>query len=82
AVVSVIRFDGFIAAYTDQKEDGEQSDDGDEDGRLPEINAREALAKQKINSTARSPAFSPLLSAVISAVVRSISADAIWLAMP
>jgi DNA topoisomerase-1 len=51
AVGSVIRFDGFIAAYTDQKEDGEQSDDGDEDGRLPEINAREALAKQKINST-------------------------------
>jgi DNA topoisomerase-1 len=51
AVGSVIRFDGFIAAYTDQKEDGEQSDDDDEDGRLPEINAREALAKQKINST-------------------------------
>ncbi|MEK1902067.1 MAG: type I DNA topoisomerase, partial [Rhizobium sp.] len=52
AVGSVIRFDGFIAAYTDQKEDGEQSDDADdEDGRLPEINARENLAKQKINST-------------------------------
>ena len=51
AVGSVIRFDGFIAAYTDAKEDGEQSDDGDEDGRLPEINARENLAKQKINST-------------------------------
>ncbi|UJW73349.1 type I DNA topoisomerase [Rhizobium sp. SL42] len=52
AVGSVIRFDGFIAAYTDQKEDGEQSDDGDdEDGRLPEINAREALAKQKVNAS-------------------------------
>ncbi|MBR0555989.1 type I DNA topoisomerase [Ciceribacter sp. L1K23] len=51
AVGSVIRFDGFIAAYTDQKEDGEQSDDGDEDGRLPEINARETLAKQKINAS-------------------------------
>lgn len=51
AVGSVIRFDGFIAAYTDAKEDGEQSDDGDEDGRLPEINARENLAKQKINAT-------------------------------
>ncbi|XUY27913.1 type I DNA topoisomerase [Agrobacterium sp. rho-8.1] len=51
AVGSVIRFDGFIAAYTDQKEDGEQSDDGDEDGRLPQINAREALAKQKINAS-------------------------------
>ncbi len=39
ATGSVIRFDGFIAAYTDAKEDGEQTDDGDEDGRLPEINA-------------------------------------------
>ncbi len=51
AVGSVIRFDGFIAAYTDQKEEGEQSDDGDEDGRLPEINARENLAKDKINAS-------------------------------
>ncbi len=51
ATGSFIRFDGFIAAYTDQKEDGEPSDDGDEDGRLPEINAREALAKQKINAS-------------------------------
>ena len=51
AVGSVIRFDGFIAAYTDQKEDGEQNDDGDEDGRLPQINAREGLAKQKINAS-------------------------------
>ena len=51
AVGSVIRFDGFIAAYTDQKEDGEQSDDGDDDGRLPEINAQENLAKQKINAS-------------------------------
>ncbi|HCJ74050.1 MAG TPA: DNA topoisomerase I, partial [Agrobacterium sp.] len=40
AVGSVIRFDGFIAAYTDQKEDGEQSDDGDDEGRLPPINER------------------------------------------
>lgn len=52
AVGSVIRFDGFIAAYTDQKEDGEQSDDGDdEDGRLPPIDARDKLAKSKVNST-------------------------------
>jgi len=52
AVGSVIRFDGFIAAYTDQREEGEPAEDGDdEDGRLPEINAREALAKQKINSS-------------------------------
>lgn len=51
AVGSVIRFDGFIAAYTDQKEDGEQSDDGDDEGRLPPINERENLAKQKINAS-------------------------------
>ncbi len=52
AVGSVIRFDGFIAAYTDQREEGEPAEDGDdEDGRLPEINAREALAKNKINSS-------------------------------
>ncbi|MCJ7994630.1 type I DNA topoisomerase [Rhizobium cremeum] len=50
AVGSVIRFDGFIAAYVDQREDGEGGDD-DEDGRLPEINAREALAKQKVNAS-------------------------------
>ncbi len=34
----------------DQREDGEGGDD-DEDGRLPEINAREALAKQKVNAS-------------------------------
>ncbi|PWW04275.1 DNA topoisomerase-1 [Hoeflea marina] len=52
ATGSVIRFDGFIAAYTDAKEDGEQPDgDDDEDGRLPEIIAREALAREKINAT-------------------------------
>lgn len=52
AVGSVIRFDGFIAAYTDQREDGEPAEDGDdEDGRLPEINARESLAKQKVNAS-------------------------------
>ncbi len=51
ATGSVIRFDGFIAAYTDQKEDGEQSDDGDDDGRLPEINAQEKLDKQKVNAS-------------------------------
>ncbi len=51
AVGSVIRFDGFIAAYTDQREENEPSEDGDEDGRLPEINARETLAKQKVNAS-------------------------------
>tara|TARA_R110002020_G_scaffold3124_7_gene14355 strand:- start:1473 stop:2966 length:1494 start_codon:yes stop_codon:yes gene_type:complete len=52
ATGSVIRFDGFIAAYTDAKEDGEQPDgDDDDDARLPEINAQEKLAKDKINAT-------------------------------
>ncbi|MFN7011918.1 MAG: type I DNA topoisomerase [Allorhizobium sp.] len=51
AVGSVIRFDGFIAAYTDQREEGEPGEDSDDEGRLPEINAREALAKRQINAT-------------------------------
>ena len=51
AVGSVIRFDGFIAAYTDQREENEPAEDGEDDGRLPEINAREALAKQKVNAS-------------------------------
>ena len=51
AVGSVIRFDGFIAAYTDQREENEPSEDGEDDGRLPEINARETLAKQKVNAS-------------------------------
>lgn len=55
AVGSVIRFDGFIAAYTDHREEGEKSDDDDEDGRLPEINAREALAKQRSTPPSISP---------------------------
>ncbi len=51
ATGSVVRFDGFIAAYTDAKEDGEQSDDGDDDGRLPEINASEKLDREKIDAS-------------------------------
>ncbi|MET3612728.1 DNA topoisomerase-1 [Rhizobium aquaticum] len=51
AVGSVIRFDGFIAAYTDQREENEPAEDGEDDGRLPEINARETLAKQKVNAS-------------------------------
>ena len=51
AVGSVVRFDGFLAAYTDQREEGEPSEDGDEDGRLPEINARESVAREKINAS-------------------------------
>ncbi|MFN3549424.1 MAG: type I DNA topoisomerase [Mesorhizobium sp.] len=51
AVGSVIRFDGFIAAYTDQKE--EDSDDEDE-RRLPEIRAGETLKREKIDAVKHS----------------------------
>ncbi|UVC11389.1 type I DNA topoisomerase [Rhizobium sp. TH2] len=51
AVGSVIKFDGFLAAYTDQREEKEDNDAEDEDGRLPEIRAQEMLAKEKINAT-------------------------------
>jgi DNA topoisomerase-1 len=50
AVGSVVRFDGFLAAYVDQREEGDAAED-DEDGRLPEINAREKLDKSKVNSS-------------------------------
>ncbi|MDO1581860.1 type I DNA topoisomerase [Rhizobium oryzicola] len=50
AVGSVVRFDGFLAAYVDSREDGEAGED-DEDGRLPEINAREKLDKNKVNAS-------------------------------
>ncbi|QKC83695.1 type I DNA topoisomerase [Mesorhizobium sp. NZP2077] len=48
AVGSVVRFDGFIAAYTDQKEDDAEDE---ENRRLPEIRAGEQLARQAINAT-------------------------------
>jgi DNA topoisomerase-1 len=51
AVGSVVKFDGFIAAYTDQREEKEDTDADDDDGRLPEIRAQESLAKEKINAT-------------------------------
>ena len=51
ATGSVIRFDGFIAAYTDQKEDGEQADDSDDGKRLPPINANEDLDRERIDAT-------------------------------
>jgi DNA topoisomerase-1 len=52
AVGSVIRFDGFIAAYTDQKE--EDATDDEEGGRLPEIRAGESLDKKSIQATQHS----------------------------
>src|SRR5690606_7508117 len=51
AVGSVIRFDGFLGAYIDQREEGDKSEDDDADGRLPEINAREKLDKNKVNAS-------------------------------
>jgi DNA topoisomerase-1 len=52
AVGSVIRFDGFIAAYTDQKE--EDAADDEEGSRLPEIRAGEALDRKSIQATQHS----------------------------
>ncbi len=49
AVGSVTRFDGFLAAYTDQKD--EDSED-EESRRLPEILSGEALDRQKIDVSA------------------------------
>lgn len=48
AVGSVLRFDGFIAAYTEQKDDDAEDE---ENRRLPEIRAGEALSRQSINVT-------------------------------
>ena len=51
AVGSVIRFDGFLAAYTDQKDEDAEDE---EDRRLPEIRAGETLARDTINATQHS----------------------------
>lgn len=48
AIGSVVRFDGFIAAYTDQNDDDAEDE---ENRRLPEIRAGEQLARQAINAT-------------------------------
>ncbi|SJZ56359.1 type I DNA topoisomerase [Consotaella salsifontis] len=45
ATGSVIRFDGFIAAYVDHKDEGE---DDDESARLPAMTAAEELARRAI----------------------------------
>ncbi len=51
AVGSVVRFDGFLGAYVDSRDDSEKSDDDEEDGRLPPINARETLDKRKVDAS-------------------------------
>ncbi|MEX0956637.1 MAG: type I DNA topoisomerase [Rhizobiaceae bacterium] len=48
AVGSVVRFDGFIAAYTDQKEDDAEDDEAK---RLPEIRDGEQLSREKVTAT-------------------------------
>ncbi|MGH6761504.1 MAG: type I DNA topoisomerase [Phyllobacterium sp.] len=51
AVGSVVKFDGFLGAYMDHREEEDVDDEG---GRLPEIRAGEALAREKINATQHS----------------------------
>ena len=51
AVGSVIRFDGFLAAYTEQKDEDLEDE---ENRRLPEIRAGEQLARDVINATQHS----------------------------
>lgn len=51
AVGSVIRFDGFLAAYAEVKEDDAEEE---ENRRLPEINADESLKRESIQVTAHS----------------------------
>ncbi|MDW6022784.1 type I DNA topoisomerase [Mesorhizobium sp. BAC0120] len=48
AVGSVVRFDGFLAAYTDNREDDAEDE---ENRRLPEIRSGETLAKDRIVPT-------------------------------
>jgi DNA topoisomerase-1 len=48
AVGSVIRFDGFFAAYTEQKDEDAEDE---ENRRLPEIRTGEMLAREAINVT-------------------------------
>ena len=49
---SVVRFDGFMAAYVDQKDDQDTStSDKSDDKRLPLINQSEDAVREKINST-------------------------------
>ena len=51
AVGSVVRFDGFLAAYIEQKDEDAEDED---DRRLPEIRQGEELARDKINVTQHS----------------------------
>ncbi|WP_254493408.1 type I DNA topoisomerase [Bartonella sp. B1099] len=48
ATGSVVRFDGFISVYTDQRD--EENNEENETTRLPQINTGEALTKEKVES--------------------------------
>lgn len=48
---SVTKFDGFLAAYMDHRE---EEDDDEENAKLPEIRSGEALAREKIDATQHS----------------------------
>ncbi len=50
----VVRFDGFLAAYVDHRDDSKAPTDDDEDdesARLPQINAKETVDKEKVDAT-------------------------------
>ncbi|MCQ8782506.1 type I DNA topoisomerase [Mangrovibrevibacter kandeliae] len=51
ATGSVIRFDGFIAAYVDHRDDSAGADEGEEDTRLPAMAARDALDKRAVDAS-------------------------------
>ncbi|MAM09982.1 MAG: DNA topoisomerase I [Rhizobiaceae bacterium] len=51
AVGTVVKFDGFLKAYADNREEKQPSDEDEDDGRLPEINAEEKVDKEKIRAT-------------------------------
>ncbi|WP_273754127.1 type I DNA topoisomerase [Bartonella sp. MM73XJBT.G] len=48
ATGSIVRFDGFISVYTDQRD--EENNEENESTRLPQINTGEALTKEKVES--------------------------------
>ncbi|WP_142416791.1 type I DNA topoisomerase [Bartonella massiliensis] len=48
ATGSVVRFDGFLSVYTDQRD--EENNEENESTRLPQINTGEELTKEKVES--------------------------------
>lgn len=52
ATGSVIRFDGFIAAYIDNRD--EDSSEDEDSARLPQMNANDGLKREKVEATQHS----------------------------